>query len=125
MPELDAHQLLVKHLAKPGDEIVAEMTPEKAHLLHMVLGAAGEIGELVDTLKKHVIYNQTLDMSNIIEELGDLEFYLEGLRQGLGLQRETTITLNISKLTKRYPTGTYRNEDAKTRADKAQGAKEG
>ena len=49
----------------------------------MVVGVSGEAGELLDAVKKAVIYRKPLDLENVIEELGDLEFYMEGLRQGL------------------------------------------
>lgn len=112
------HDDLVRALAKPGQDIVASMTPHTAHLLHMVLGVAGEAGELVDAIKKHAIYNKTLDYDNVIEELGDIEFYLEGLRDALVITREQTIRANIAKLSMRYKGGKYSDAAAKARADK-------
>jgi hypothetical protein len=53
-----------------------------------------------------------------IEELGDLEFYMEGLRQGLGITREDTLKANIAKLSKRYASGKYSNQQAHEHADK-------
>jgi len=113
-----SHAELVEKLAKPGEDIIAQLTPEKAHLWHMATGASGESGELEDAIKKHVIYNKPLDRENVIEELGDLEFYLEGIRQGLGLTRDEVLQANIAKLAKRYPQMTYSNAAAQERADK-------
>ena len=109
---------MVSRLAKPGDQIISELTPEKAHQLHMVVGVVGEAGELIDAVKKSTIYNKPLDIINVIEELGDIEFYMEGLRQSLGITRQQTIDANISKLGKRYASGNYSNEQAQNRADK-------
>ena len=83
----------------------------------MTLGIAGEAGELVDAVKKHVIYDKDLDLGNVIEELGDLEFYLEGFRDALGLVRSHIVSYNMEKLTKRYPEK-YSNKDAIERKDK-------
>lgn len=108
---------MVKGLAKPGEAIVDSLTPEKAHQLHMAVGISGEAGELLDAIKKSVIYNKPLDRENVIEELGDLEFYMEGLRQGLGITRRETIQANAAKLNKRYEQG-YSDKAAQERADK-------
>lgn len=113
---------MVRDLAKPGDEILASLTPEKAHLLHMAIGAAGEAGELLDAVKKYVIYNKPLDLNNVIEELGDLEFYMEGVRQGVDVTREDVIEANVYKLATgpkaRYKGGKYSDKAAQDRADK-------
>lgn len=116
------HPELVKALAKPGADICATLDPSGAHWLHMAVGIAGEAGELLDAVKKAVIYNKPLDRENVIEELGDLEFYLEGLRDSLGITREQCLEANIDKLGKRYAAGTYSDKAAQDRADKAPGA---
>lgn len=116
------HPELVTALAKPGADIVASLTAEDAHLLHMAVGIAGEAGELLDAIKKVAIYRKSIDYANVIEELGDLEFYVEGLRQALGISREETLEHNIHKLSKRYSSGSYSDTHAQERADKAEGA---
>jgi NTP pyrophosphatase (non-canonical NTP hydrolase) len=113
------HPELVRRLAKPGFEIVMRMTSKNAHNLHMAVGIAGESGELLDAIKKVVIYNKPLDRENVVEELGDLEFYMEGLRQGLGITREEVLERNIAKLQKRYGSGSYSDQQAQARADKS------
>ncbi len=109
---------LVKNLAKPGLEIAKEINSYDAHHIHMSLGIAGEAGELVDAVKKIVIYHKEIDRQHIVEEMGDLEFYLEGLRQGLRITREEVIKYNINKLSKRYSLGSYSDEQAINRSDK-------
>jgi len=111
------HDEMVKALAKSGEEIIKTLVPEKAHALHMAVGVAGEAGELLDAIKKHVIYNKPIDRENVIEELGDIEFYMEGLRQGFGITREETLSANIAKLGVRYQNG-YSDKAAQERADK-------
>jgi NTP pyrophosphatase (non-canonical NTP hydrolase) len=113
-----AHQELVKTLAKPGANILMDLTPAKCHLLHMVIGISGESGEVLDAVKKFIIYNRPLDLKNVIEELGDIEFYMEGLRSGLGISREQTLEANIDKLRERYEVLQYSDRAAQERADK-------
>lgn len=45
---------------------------------HALIGFAGELGELMDAFKKNAVYGAPLDCENIIEELGDLYFYIRG-----------------------------------------------
>jgi len=110
---------MIAGLAKPGEDILATLTSAKCHLWHMGSCVPGEAGELFDAVKRHVIYNKEIDRANVIEELGDLEFYMEGLRQGLGITREETLLANIAKLGKRYEGLTYTDAAAQARADKA------
>ena len=109
---------MVSALAKPGEAILTNLTPNRAHILHMLIGLSGEVGELGDGIKKGIIYNKPLDFANLIEELGDVEFYLEGLRQGLGITREESLAHCQKKLAKRYGEK-YSDSAAQLRADKA------
>lgn len=116
---MNAYSNMVETLAKDGSLIVAEMDGRDAHLIHMVMGISGEAGELLDAIKKHTIYHKPLDHANVVEELGDIEFYMEGLRQRLGITREKTLEANFNKLSVRYSKGTYSDQQAQDRADKS------
>jgi len=111
------HSDMVRQLSKPGADIISEMTAQQAHLLHMAVGVSGEAGELLDAVKKHVIYGKPLDFDNMIEELGDLEFYMNGVRQALCLGRQRILEANMKKLAKRYG-AKYTNVAAQERKDK-------
>ena len=113
----EQHELMVERLAKSGAAILAAMTPATANLLHHAVGVSGEAGELLGAIKKVAVYNKPIDRENIIEELGDIEFYLAGIRSALGISRDETLAHNMAKLAKRYPRG-YSNEAAQLRADK-------
>lgn len=121
------HRLMVNQLKKSGYDILMSLTPEKCDLLHMAFGIVGEVGELADAIKKAVFYEKKLDGENVVEELGDIEFYLEGIRQNLYemnllVTRDATLQANINKLLKgknaRYASGEFSNEQAQERADK-------
>lgn len=105
-------------LCKPGESIKQELTAEQAHLWHLGTGVDGEAAELLDAIKKHVVYQKPLDMQNVIEELGDIEFFLQGVRDAVGVTREQTIEHCRAKLEKRYEGLSYSNEAAQQRADK-------
>lgn len=113
-----SHSGLVAKLCKSGDAIAKELTGDDCHLIHMAVGISGESGELLDAVKKATIYRKPIDMENVIEELGDLEFYMEGLRQGLGITREQCLDANVAKLSKRYDKLSYSDTDAVERKDK-------
>ena len=118
----ESHAELVSRLKKPGEDILASLTPDKVDLWHMVTLLNAEVGELTDAIKAYIIYNkEPLDMENVIEELGDIEFALEGLRSLLSIPRSITLEGNISKLSKRYSKGTYSDDAAILRADKQTG----
>lgn len=113
-------QDMVRALIKPGADILASLTPEGVNLWHLATGIAGESGELVDAVKKAAIYNKPLDRANVVEELGDLRFYMEGLMQALDITEEEVIQGNIAKLSVRYAKG-YSDKAAQERADKEAG----
>ena len=102
-----------------GVEMPSHFNANKAHLIHMLVGIAGEVGELIEGVVPYLFADIPMDEENIVEELGDLEFYLEGLRQGLDFSREQTLKANKHKLLgKRYASGAYSDEQAQARADK-------
>lgn len=109
----------VSGLCKPGYIIKDELTNDDCHMLHMAYALSIEVGELCDPIKKAIFYRTPLDLKNVLEELGDVEFYLEGLRQSLGIDRQMVIDANMEKLGKRYPEGKFTRKDAIERKDKA------
>lgn len=112
------HQDMVAALVKPGINVLDTLTPEKVNFWHGATGVATEAGELLDAAKKFCIYNKPLDRINVIEELGDIEFYLEQVRQEIGISREETLIANMDKLGERYKNFKYTDQAAITRADK-------
>ena len=112
------HARMVSLLVKSPEKIKDSLSLVKVDLVHAILGIAGEAGELVDAVKKNAIYNLKLDRDNLIEELGDLEFYMEQLRQAIGVSREQTLKANMDKLAIRYENYQYSDQQANDRADK-------
>jgi hypothetical protein len=104
-----------------AEKIKKEITPNQAHLLHMAIGVLGEAGELMDLVFRHVFLGEEIDIEELIKELGDGEFYHEGIRQIFNLLREMILNKNIEKLctgkNARYKDGAYSDEAAQQRAD--------
>lgn len=115
-----SHAEMVSKLAKPGVEVLKTLTAEKVDLWHAVTGIVTEAGELMDAVKKHVIYDQPFNLANGAEELGDIEFYMEEARQNLHLLREAILEGNMRKLEKRYGEK-YSDQAAQERKDKQNG----
>ena len=124
MSNTTPYQQFVNSIVKPGDEIVRQLTPQQAHLLHMAVGVSGEAGELLDAVKKHCVYQKPINIEHVVEEAGDILFYLTGLLNELDMSLEDCIIANREKLSKRYASGSYSNEQAISRADKAEEVKQ-
>lgn len=80
------------------------------------MGLAGESGEVVDLLKKHVHHGHELDREKLKNELGDVLHYASGLASLMGLTLEDVAHANVEKLQKRYPNG-FSEEDSINRTE--------
>lgn len=87
--------------------------------LHGALGCAGEAGELADAIKKEYIYGKKRDRENIVEELGDLRFYMQAVMNHYGITESELLQANGNKLATRYNGLRYSDEAAIARADKS------
>lgn len=108
----------VESLCKRGHHICFELRPEDAHRIHMAMGISGEAGELLDTIKKATIYRKPYDKDNVLEECGDILFYVQGMLNSFGFSLQDAIKANIYKLGIRYSKGKYTDAQAQFRADK-------
>ena len=71
--------------------------------LHAYMGLMTEVGELVDTFKKHIFYGKEIDHENLVEEMGDLFWYTALMADVLGVSFEEIMQRNNTKLRLRYP----------------------
>jgi NTP pyrophosphatase (non-canonical NTP hydrolase) len=109
----DDYVRLAMRSLKPDDNFHYQLN----HALH---GLASEVGEIADTIKKHIIYKQRFDIENMHEELGDLLWYIALMCFNNGFSLEEVMCCNIEKLKKRYPEK-FTEEAAAARADKVVG----
>jgi NTP pyrophosphatase (non-canonical NTP hydrolase) len=71
-------------------------------LMHAMIGMCTESGEIQDQLKKAIFYGKPLDRTNLIEELGDLMWYVGVMCSELNVDLDEVMEKNIAKLKKRY-----------------------
>lgn len=69
------------------------------------LGLAGEGGECVDLIKKVLHHGKTLSREKLIEEMGDVRWYLEYLAAALDVTMDHVEKVNVAKCLARYPDG--------------------
>lgn len=96
------------------EKIISRIGIKEIRLLHAAMGLCTEAGEFMDMLKKHIMYGVPLDEVNLIEELGDGNWY-EGIAlDTLMFSMAETLHRNIAKLKKRFPEK-FNEEDALNR----------
>ena len=74
-------------------------------LMNGALGLCGEAGEVAEQVKKHFFHGHELDKRHMIEELGDVAWYLAVLCDAIGSDLDTVMEENLKKLEQRYPEG--------------------
>jgi NTP pyrophosphatase (non-canonical NTP hydrolase) len=80
--------------------------PVNDQISNAAMGLAGEAGEVIDALKKHLYQGHDIDPDEIVEELGDVLFYWTWLAVLLfGFDRAEVMLRNMDKLRNRYPNG--------------------
>lgn len=77
--------------------------------LHCAIGLSTEAGEILDAYKKSRFYGRSLNVQNVIEEAGDIMWYLALLADFYGHTLEDIMEANIQKLSKRYPNGFFQD----------------
>ena len=110
---------MIEEFEKHVDILFSKPEDKVGKLLHASVGVAGEAGELLDSIKKHWIYGADLDKENILEECGDLLFYVTACLLHSGFTLREAMEHNVEKLRKRYPEG-YTDQAARNRADKTE-----
>lgn len=106
--------------APDGNNLTASMSRMSLvtmQLLHAGLGLSSETGELMSTIKAHIMYGKPLDVENLEEELGDVWWYFNLMCEALVTTPDRIIQMNIDKLKIRYPEK-YSDADALERKDK-------
>lgn len=113
------YQSFVKELSQKDYSESAKRFNGIGMLSNAIISIAGEAGELVDALKKHIMYGSQLNLENVREELGDIFFYLTMACNSINLSLSELQQINYDKLIKRYPNKVFTEEDALSRKDKS------
>lgn len=75
------------------------------HFMNGILGLAGEAGECCDIVKKHYYQDGREVKDKLLDELGDVMWYIAETAKAMGFTLEEIAAHNIEKLKKRYPEG--------------------
>lgn len=78
---------------------------KKDILINGVMGLCGESGEAIDIVKKWLAQGHELDRDHLVQELGDIAWYLAETATALDVSLEEVLQRNIDKLKKRFPGG--------------------
>lgn len=89
-------------VTEPSPDNFNDLGISDIRLLHASLGMATEAGELLDQIKKHLFYGKEIDRVNLIEEAGDILWYMGVLLDELDVSFEKVMQINHDKLAKRY-----------------------
>jgi NTP pyrophosphatase (non-canonical NTP hydrolase) len=100
----EASARTIKPFTDPGDQ-----------LLEALMGLNGEAGEAIDILKKARYQGHALDATKLVEELGDVMFYINEAALALGVPLEVIAVRNIEKLKARYPGSGFDPERSRNR----------
>ncbi len=95
----------------------AKKATAMSHIEHAIMGLTTEIGELASPVKRTIFYGESLDTTNMIEELGDILWYVALCASALGVSLEGIATSNVHKLQKRYAKN-FTKTEAVQRKDK-------
>jgi NTP pyrophosphatase (non-canonical NTP hydrolase) len=124
-------EILIELRRSGKDPLVA--STRVCRFLHGLVGLATEVEELIAAVEKAIneAWNQDedadsielqvdhFDVTNILEECGDAQFYLKLILDSIGFNLGKALSVNLNKLQKgdkaRYKSGTFTPEEANSR----------
>ena len=80
------------------------------------IGLAGETGEALELVKKHLGHGHELDVDRLSSELGDVLWYVARIASCCGIDLSRVAEANLAKLKKRYPNG-FSHEKSRNRSE--------
>lgn len=104
---LNEYQQLAARTMKPRRGLAFDLSD-------YLLGLAGEAGELANTAKKMLYHGHDWNSQKLLEECGDVMWYLAAVATVLDANLEDIASQNVEKLKKRYPQG-YSNKRSRNR----------
>ena len=76
-----------------------------ARLLNSILGLNGEAGEIAELYKKLIYHNKPVTYDDLIDELGDVLWYVASFARACEVELSEVARRNIAKLEARYKSG--------------------
>ena len=102
----------IQEFADYQARLIHDLGNHNANLMHMAAGISGEAGEVLGVVKKTFAYGKPIDKAHLVEEIGDICFYISGLIGMIDSTWDEVMRVKLAKLEARYP-------DAKFNADHA------
>lgn len=90
----------LKQQSFDGDGFAYTVDPD---YVHAILGIDTEAAELQEQLFTALVYGTEINRAKLIDEAGDLLWYLAHLFRKLGVTFEEVADLNLEKLRRRFP----------------------
>lgn len=97
---------------------------ENQMIQHAMIGICEEAGEVAGVIKQSLHYRKLVTKEGLeitkalLEELGDLRWYIQALMQMFDISEQDILQHNANKLSKRYVELRYSDEKAAAREDK-------
>lgn len=87
---------------KEASKTIPEDMDKETMGINACFGLAGETGEVVDLVKKHMFQGHKLNKNELILELGDILWYIAEFATALDVDLDDIAEANIKKLRVRY-----------------------
>ena len=84
------------------EEMRSRLTDPMLRILHSAIGMSTEANELLDMVKKHIFYGKEFDVTNAVEESGDILYYMAVEMDVLEKTFQEATKKVIAKLEARY-----------------------
>lgn len=94
-----------KDFAKHVSRTVDWKQPQKELIKNFCLGLAGEVGEVIEPIKKFLYHGKEFNKNELKKELGDVFWYVTAIALVNGIDVEQIVQENKQKLEARYPNG--------------------
>jgi NTP pyrophosphatase (non-canonical NTP hydrolase) len=111
-----SEKLSFNEYQKQAYDLISE-SGRKDMVLNGVLGLTGEAGECADIVKKVRFQGHELSKEHLMEELGDVLWYIAETASGLGVSLEEVAQYNLDKLHKRYHGDHFNSNDSINREE--------
>jgi NTP pyrophosphatase (non-canonical NTP hydrolase) len=98
-------QTALNALVNKGEIAAADELLKTFDIMILGLGLAGEIGEMLELIKKSYGHGHAMDREKLAKESGDVRWYQAALEAKFDLNSSFVASMNIEKLRARYPDG--------------------
>ena len=113
VPDLYTYMRQASRTLNPATKL--KLSEQQVRLLNLSLGLS-EVGELQNLIKKMIFHGHEVNVEKLMDEIGDIQWYLFMIMRELGIDPYAVLRQNITKLRERYPNG-FSHEDSIKRKD--------